>query len=68
MEKNLFLFAGIHYIGEMHRDSISRVLVDQLTEGQVTWSQLDDEYDVVSSVTFLVPLTTLSILDVELGC
>jgi len=48
IEKGFEFDVGIHYIGEMHRESIARVLMDQLTEGQLQWTQLDQEYDVVA--------------------
>ena len=38
---------GIHYIGEMDGKSWTHVLVDQLTEGQLDWVPMDQEYDVV---------------------
>ena len=39
---------GIHYIGEMRNNTISRLLMEQLTEGQLTWEHLVDDFDVVS--------------------
>ncbi|XP_078454598.1 all-trans-retinol 13,14-reductase [Lampetra fluviatilis] len=38
---------GIHYIGEMHKNSVSRTLIDQLTDGQLQWVELDDPFDTV---------------------
>ena len=36
---------GIHYIGEMTDKSILGFLVNQITEGQLQWAPLDEEYD-----------------------
>jgi hypothetical protein len=44
----IFLFKGIHYIGQMFGETMTKVLTDQVTEGQVVWEQLDDAFDVVS--------------------
>ncbi len=41
------LFVGIHYIGEMRHNTMVRLLMDQLTEGQLQWCDLIDEFDVV---------------------
>ena len=38
---------GIHYVGEMAGDSVTKFLIDQLTEGQIQWSPLDPTYDEV---------------------
>ncbi|XP_077161971.1 all-trans-retinol 13,14-reductase [Paroedura picta] len=38
---------GIHYIGDMDENSISRTIVDQLTDGQLQWAKMDSPYDVV---------------------
>ena len=45
----MILFEGIHYIGEMRHNTTLRHLIDQLTEGQLQWCDLDDEQDIVSS-------------------
>ena len=39
---------GIHYIGEMQCNSLMKFLLDQLSEGQVTWEPLEKEYDTVA--------------------
>ena len=44
---------GIHYVGEMKNNTINKLLVDQLTEGQLQWSHLIDPNDVVSALTLL---------------
>ncbi|XP_013411792.1 putative all-trans-retinol 13,14-reductase [Lingula anatina] len=47
-EKGFEFDTGIHYVGEMGEDDLPRLLCDQLTRGQLHWSKLDDEYDVVA--------------------
>ena len=41
-------WSGIHYIGEMRNNTVARLMVQQLTEGQLQWVDLIDEFDVVS--------------------
>lgn len=38
---------GIHYVGEMADNSVTKFLVDQLTDGQLQWAPLDTTYDEV---------------------
>lgn len=38
---------GIHYVGEMAGNSVTKFLVDQLTDGQLQWAPLDPIYDEV---------------------
>ncbi|NXX21073.1 RETST reductase, partial [Podargus strigoides] len=38
---------GIHYVGQMQQGSMSRFLLDQLTEGQLEWVRLPPTYDAV---------------------
>ncbi|NXG61299.1 RETST reductase, partial [Hemiprocne comata] len=38
---------GIHYVGEMQEGSISHLVVEQLTEGQLEWAPLPPVYDAV---------------------
>ncbi|NXJ71780.1 RETST reductase, partial [Rostratula benghalensis] len=38
---------GIHYVGQMQEGSITRFIMDQLTEGQLEWAQLPAIYDAV---------------------
>ncbi|NWX51965.1 RETST reductase, partial [Steatornis caripensis] len=38
---------GIHYVGRMHEGSVTRFMVDQLTEGQLQWARLPAIYDAV---------------------
>jgi phytoene dehydrogenase-like protein len=36
---------GLHYIGEMHKGSISRSIFDFVTQGKVKWQSMPDVYD-----------------------
>ncbi|XP_006031222.1 all-trans-retinol 13,14-reductase isoform X1 [Alligator sinensis] len=38
---------GIHYIGRMQTNSPARILLDQLTEGQLQWAKMPDVFDAV---------------------
>ncbi|XP_053125727.1 all-trans-retinol 13,14-reductase [Hemicordylus capensis] len=38
---------GIHYIGQMQEDSILRIMIDQLTDGQLQWAKMDSPFDVL---------------------
>ncbi|KAM5172105.1 all-trans-retinol 13,14-reductase [Mantella aurantiaca] len=46
-EKGYEFDVGIHYIGQLNERSPFRILVDQLTDGQLQWSLMDDPFDVV---------------------
>ncbi|KAE8619053.1 hypothetical protein XENTR_v10009581 [Xenopus tropicalis] len=46
-EKGYEFDVGIHYIGQMNEHSPTRILIDQLTEGQLQWAPMDDPFDVV---------------------
>ncbi|KAM4747588.1 all-trans-retinol 13,14-reductase [Rhinophrynus dorsalis] len=46
-EKGYEFDVGIHYIGQLNEQSPLRILVDQLTEGQLQWAKMDDPFDVV---------------------
>ncbi|KAM5135584.1 all-trans-retinol 13,14-reductase-like [Mantella aurantiaca] len=36
---------GVHYVGQMHEGGMLRVIMDQLTEGQLQWNLLGPQYD-----------------------
>uniref|UniRef100_A0A8D2LJB7 All-trans-retinol 13,14-reductase n=1 Tax=Varanus komodoensis TaxID=61221 RepID=A0A8D2LJB7_VARKO len=38
---------GIHYIGQMQEGSSLRMMIDQLTDGQLQWAKMDSPFDVV---------------------
>ncbi|XP_032891187.1 all-trans-retinol 13,14-reductase-like [Amblyraja radiata] len=44
-EKGFEFDVGIHYIGQMHECGLLRVIMDQITDGQLEWTQMDDQYD-----------------------
>uniref|UniRef100_A0A8C3CAJ6 All-trans-retinol 13,14-reductase n=1 Tax=Cairina moschata TaxID=8855 RepID=A0A8C3CAJ6_CAIMO len=46
-EKGFEFDAGIHYVGQMHEGSMTRFIVDQLTEGQLEWVPMPAAYDAV---------------------
>lgn len=48
VEKGFEFDVGIHYIGEMRDGTLSRILVDQLTEGGLQWEPLEEVYDTVA--------------------
>lgn len=43
----MFLLTGIHYVGQLDTPSISRTLVDQISDGQIQWTPLDENFDTV---------------------
>jgi all-trans-retinol 13,14-reductase len=48
IEKGFEFDIGIHYIGEMKSNTVTRLLINQLTEGQLQWVHLEEEFDVVA--------------------
>ncbi|XP_028842731.1 all-trans-retinol 13,14-reductase-like isoform X2 [Denticeps clupeoides] len=38
---------GIHYLGQLHENSLLRVALDQITEGQLQFVQLEQHFDTV---------------------
>lgn len=48
IEKGFEFDVGIHYIGEMRSDTMLRALMDCITDGQLKWSDLDENYDTVA--------------------
>ncbi|XP_032059885.1 all-trans-retinol 13,14-reductase [Aythya fuligula] len=46
-EKGFEFDAGIHYVGQMYEGSLTRFIVDQLTEGQLEWVPMPAAYDAV---------------------
>ncbi|XP_062993766.1 all-trans-retinol 13,14-reductase-like [Elgaria multicarinata webbii] len=39
---------GVHYLGQMHENGMARVIMDQLTGGQLDWVRLEDPYDIIT--------------------
>ncbi|XP_045172753.2 all-trans-retinol 13,14-reductase-like [Mercenaria mercenaria] len=48
VDKGFEFDTGIHYVGKMNARDMTRVLVDQITEGQVVWEPMDQEFDAVA--------------------
>ncbi|KAK3603230.1 hypothetical protein CHS0354_007559 [Potamilus streckersoni] len=48
VEKGFEFDTGIHYVGEMGDGEDPRILIDQVTEGQVVWIPMDEAYDTVA--------------------
>ncbi|XP_014814195.1 PREDICTED: all-trans-retinol 13,14-reductase isoform X1 [Calidris pugnax] len=46
-EKGFEFDTGIHYVGQMQEGSVTRFMVDQLTEGQLEWARLPAVFDAV---------------------
>nr|XP_060636798.1 all-trans-retinol 13,14-reductase-like [Anolis sagrei ordinatus] len=47
-ERGFEFDVGIHYVGQMHKNGMLRVIMDQLTNGQLDWVQLEDPYDIIT--------------------
>jgi all-trans-retinol 13,14-reductase len=61
---------GIHYIGEVHKTkSHIRKLFDRITDGNLQWAKMDDNYDRIifpdQSYDFVAPKEKL--LDILIG-
>ncbi|PIK39335.1 hypothetical protein BSL78_23841 [Apostichopus japonicus] len=48
IEKGFEFDVGIHYCGELGEGTLTRVLIDQLTDGQLVWEKVDEIYDIVA--------------------
>ncbi|XP_038635395.1 all-trans-retinol 13,14-reductase-like isoform X2 [Scyliorhinus canicula] len=46
-EKGFEFDVGIHYVGQMHECGLLRLIIDQITEGQLEWIPMDDQYDTI---------------------
>ncbi|XP_059494671.1 all-trans-retinol 13,14-reductase [Stegostoma tigrinum] len=46
-EKGFEFDVGIHYVGQMHECGLLRVIIDQITDGQLEWIQMDNQYDTI---------------------
>lgn len=38
---------GIHYLGQLHENSLLKVALDQITEGQLQFARLEQHFDTV---------------------
>jgi all-trans-retinol 13,14-reductase len=47
INKSFEFDVGIHYVGQMSNHTLPHDLINQLTDGQLQWCKVHDEYDVV---------------------
>ena len=47
IDKGYEFDVGIHYIGEMSAGNLTKTLVDQISDGQLEWERLDDDFNLV---------------------
>ena len=47
VDKGFEFDVGIHYVGEMAEGTLSRLLIDELSDCGIEWAQLEDIYDTV---------------------
>ncbi|XP_072523448.1 inactive all-trans-retinol 13,14-reductase-like [Salminus brasiliensis] len=47
IEKGFEFDAGLHYIGQLHENSLFRVILDQITEGQLQFVELNKHFDTI---------------------
>ena len=47
IDKGFEFDTGIHYIGEMAEGTLSRILLDQISNGKIEWVKLEEVYDTV---------------------
>lgn len=39
------MLTGLHYIGQLHENSLFKVAMDQITEGQLEFVEIDQHFD-----------------------
>ncbi|CAL8304125.1 unnamed protein product [Lota lota] len=47
IEKGFEFDVGLHYIGQVHENSLLRIAFDQITEGQLEFQKLDQHFDTI---------------------
>ncbi|XP_036429269.1 inactive all-trans-retinol 13,14-reductase [Colossoma macropomum] len=47
IEKGFEFDVGLHYIGQLHENSFFRIVMDQITEGQLQFVELDKHFDTI---------------------
>ncbi|XP_062331578.1 inactive all-trans-retinol 13,14-reductase [Osmerus eperlanus] len=47
VEKGFEFDVGLHYIGQLHENSLLRIAFDQITEGQLEFVELDQHFDTI---------------------
>ncbi len=48
IDKGYEFDVGVHYVGGMHRNTISKFLLDQISGGNIEWANMEDAYDTVT--------------------
>ncbi|CAG5133385.1 unnamed protein product [Candidula unifasciata] len=48
VEKGFEFDTGVHYVGDIEEGDVPRILVDQVTCGQLRWAKMDDAFDIVA--------------------
>ncbi|CAH1788912.1 unnamed protein product [Owenia fusiformis] len=48
IDKGFEFDVGIHYIGEMRSETLTKTLITHMTDGQLQWVDLEDCYDIVA--------------------
>jgi len=47
IEKGFEFDVGLHYIGQLHENSLLRIAFDQISEGQLEFQELDQHFDTI---------------------
>uniref|UniRef100_A0A668ALF0 Retinol saturase (all-trans-retinol 13,14-reductase) like n=1 Tax=Myripristis murdjan TaxID=586833 RepID=A0A668ALF0_9TELE len=47
VEKGFEFDVGLHYIGQLHENSLLRIAFDQISEGQLVFQELDQHFDTI---------------------
>uniref|UniRef100_A0A4W4E726 Amine oxidase domain-containing protein n=2 Tax=Electrophorus electricus TaxID=8005 RepID=A0A4W4E726_ELEEL len=47
VEKGFEFDVGLHYIGQLHENSLFKIVLDQITEGQLEFVKLDKHFDTI---------------------
>ncbi|KAI8492213.1 hypothetical protein Bbelb_301100 [Branchiostoma belcheri] len=55
IDKGFEFDVGIHYVGEVCNRLPNQVISEQITEGQLQWEEMDEEYDTVALGAFDKP-------------
>lgn len=43
----IYVSTGLHYIGQLHEKSLFKIVMDQITEGQLQFVELDKHFDTI---------------------
>ncbi|XP_035688907.1 all-trans-retinol 13,14-reductase-like isoform X1 [Branchiostoma floridae] len=55
VDKGFEFDVGIHYVGEICNRLPNQVITEQITEGQLQWEEMDEEYDTIALGSFDKP-------------